>query len=504
MKVSRKTVLLAVAGIMLSAGVQGQARMLTLGECRQMAIENNRTLEEARVKTQVADYDRKIAQANYFPKVTLVGAGFHNSDDIALVGPETSAMLTNLGTTTQAQLSAAQQQLMQAITANPQAAMEYMGSPMWQTMLGTLSQTDVSQTLNALGTQIDDALHLDVENVGIGVLTLQQPLFAGGKIVASNRIARLARELAQTQYEGTRSEVLADVEQAYWQIVSLDAKHALAQTNARLLHQIEHDVEIAVREGTATEADALNVRVKANEADMLLLKTENGLALAKMLLCKQIGLPLDTDITLADASEVQLAGLQADGMVETKSMDEIAQDRAELKSLNLATDIYRHKVEVARADMLPTVALTANWLVTNPSVKQGFSNSWGNMWNVGVTVQVPVFHGMEALQHTRKAKAEALACELKYVDACDMVNLQVSQLRLQLDEARRKLQKAGDNCLSADENLRLARVGFEEGVVEANTVLAAQTAALSASSERIDSNIELQMTILRLRNAMGD
>ena len=89
-------------------------------------------------------------------------------------------------------------------------------------------------------------------------------------------------------------------------------------------------------------------------------------------------------------------------------------------------------------------------------------------------------------------------------DAYDMVDLQVSQLRHQLDEAQRKLEMAENNRCSADENLRMARVGFDEGVMDANTVLAAQTAALSANSECIDTSIELQMTALKLRSAMGE
>lgn len=34
---------------------------------------------------------------------------------------------------------------------------------MWQTVLGALSQTDMSQTINALGKEIDDAFHPDMQ-----------------------------------------------------------------------------------------------------------------------------------------------------------------------------------------------------------------------------------------------------------------------------------------------------------------------------------------------------
>ena len=77
-------------------------------------------------------------------------------------------------------------------------------------------------------------------------------------------------------------------------------KKKLAESYSDLLHKMKNNVEISVKEGVATEADALTVKVKCNEADMTLTKATNGLVLAKMLLCKQIGLPLDTDIRLVD------------------------------------------------------------------------------------------------------------------------------------------------------------------------------------------------------------
>ncbi len=103
--------------------------------------------------------------------------------------------------------------------------------------------------------------------------------------MAANRIAGLAEELAQNQYETAYRDVTADVDQAYWQIVSIAGKARLAEAYSDLLHQMERDVKMMIAEGVATESDALAIKVKANEADMLLTKAQNGLVLSKMLLC---------------------------------------------------------------------------------------------------------------------------------------------------------------------------------------------------------------------------
>ena len=328
-----------------------------------------------------------------------------------------------------------------------------------------------------------------------------QPVFAGGKIVASNRIARLAEELSCSKYDQKYQEVLTTVEQTYWQVVSLAGKKRLAESYSDLLHKMERDVELSVEEGVSTKSDLLQVRVKANEADMLKTKAENGLALSKMLLCKQIGLDLDSSIMLADEESGEIEAAPKDS---GKSMEDIFRDRPEIRSLGTAVQIYDSKVKVARADMMPTVALTAGYLVTNPNLKNGFQKDWGGFLSAGVAVSVPIFHGFEAANKTRKAKAEAALYRSQLQDAKEMVTLQVSQLRKQEAEAAEKLGMARANLDCAEENLRTATVGFAEGVIDANTALAAQTAWLQAHSEYIDSGIELRMLGTSLNMAEGN
>ena len=473
-------------------------RTLTLEECRSLALENSRDLEQAATKVEMAGYDKKIALANYFPNISATGAYLYNSRNISLVSDEQSEALRGMGTAVQGQVGSLAESLTQAIMTNPSAAAEYMNSPMWQTVLGALSKTDVSEALNTIGREVDDAFHLDIENVFAGAVSLQQPIFMGGKIINANKIAALAKELADAQYDSERRDVLLNVDQAYWQVVSVAAKKELAESYADLLHSMEHDVQLSADEGVATSSDLLSVKVKSNEADMLLTKSTNGLKLAKMLLCKLVGLDLNTEITLADEGGEVIAQPIFDA---DKGLDEVLADRPETRSLSLGASIYDRKVALARADMMPKVALTANYLVSNPSVFNGFNKDWGGMFSAGVMVNVPLFHGFEALQKTRKAKAEATIYRSKYNDACELITLQLSQLRLKRSEAFEKLRMAESHLDSAEENLRTATVGFNEGVIDSNTALGAQTDWLQAHSEYIDAAIELQMTASELKNA---
>ncbi|MBP5235577.1 MAG: TolC family protein, partial [Bacteroidales bacterium] len=275
-------------------------QVLTLEECRQMAIESNKDLDQARTKVEMAGYDRKIARANYFPEISATGAYLYNNRNLSLVTDSQSAMLTNMGTSAQGALdqavgtisgkvNGAVTQLSTAIMSDPRLAAEYMNSPMWQTVLNMLKESgsgsatapDIATPINAIGQDIDKSMHLDIENVFIGAVTLKQPVFVGGKIVLSNQIAKMAEELARAEYDMKYADVLVDIDQAYWQIVSIANKKKLAESYSDLLHQLEKDVAVSVQEGVATKSDELQIKVKANEADMMLTKATNGLELAK-------------------------------------------------------------------------------------------------------------------------------------------------------------------------------------------------------------------------------
>lgn len=439
-------------------------QVMTLQECRDSAAANNRSLKMAGQEIVIAEYGKKAARANYFPDISINAGYMYNARDIDLIGQERSEKLANAGNALQGALA------------------------------GEIGN------LLAIGPELNDALHLDISNMFLGTVSLRQPVFMGGKIVAADKAAALAGDLAESRYETEYRAVISEVDRVYWQTVSLSEKLQLAREYDELLRQLLDDAEKMAAAGIATEADVLAVKVKANEAAMMLTKAENGVSLSRMLLCRICGMDLNTDIELADEG---LDRLQMPQAVPEMSNDEIFSSRPEIRSLELAAEIYDRKTAIARADMMPHVALTANYILSNPNVYNGFRNDFGGTFNVGATVSIPIIHGCSARQKVNKAKAEAVLTRYRIEDAKETISLQVSRLRRQHDEAFEKLAMAGSNLDSAEENLRTARIGFTEGTVPANTVMQAQTAWMQAHSEYIDAGIELQMCASDLAIAEG-
>lgn len=471
----------------LSSGIQAQ-RTLNLDSCRALALSNNKELRMSKEKVNAAHYQQKAAFTNFLPKIDMMGTYMRTEKEISLLSDDQKSAISNIGTA----VAPMGQKLQQILSSDPSLAP--LLTPL-QSVMGTLPGA-----LNQVGQGMVDALRTDTRNMFGGMVTLTQPIFMGGKIIAYNKITKFAEQLAESQHATELQDVILNTDQAYWQVISLVNKKKLAESFLDLVKKLDSDVSKMVAEGVATKADELSVKVKVNEAEMTMTKVENGLSLSKMVLCQLCGIPLDTPITLADESmeNITLPDTYIEGNVNTA-----LSNREELKSLELASKIYRQKVNVTRSEFLPSVGLTATYLVTNPSLVNGFEKKMRGMWGVGMMVKIPVFHWGEGIYKVKAAKAEANIAQYKLDDVKEKVELQVTQATYKVNEATKKLAMAEKNMAKADENLRYANLGFQEGVIPTSNVLEAQTAWLSAQSGKIDAQIDVKMSEIYLNKSMG-
>ena len=435
-------------------------RMLTLEECRNLAIQNNKELQISGEKIKMADNEKKAAFTKYFPQLSANGAYMWNQKDINLL--DMGALSSSLSSS-----------------------------------LGGLAQLPMIQHLMS---GVNDMQHLDVQNIWVGNVSLVQPVFMGGKIVNYNQITKFAKQLAESMNNLQLQDLIYKTDETYWQVISLVNKKKLADAYVDLLRKMDSDVTAMIYEGVATEADGLSVKVKLNEAEMAQTKVENGLALTRMLLAQICGLSLEEDLSLADE---KLDNFPVETTQASADLNEAFMNRNELRSLDLATKIYKRKERIALAEMLPNVALAANYFVTNPNVFNGFKNDFAGMFNVGVMVKVPLSGWWEGTYRRNSAKAETRIKTLEWQDAREKIELQVNQSVYKVNEAGKKLIASSRNMENAEENLRRANFGFEEGVIPALNLMEAQTSWVSARSSLIDAQIEVKLTEVYLSKALG-
>ena len=469
--------LLGIMAMVLGTGA-GYA-VVPLDSCRSMALRHNKEILIANQKIAAAQYQKDQAKAAYLPSIDFVGGYMYNQKNISLI--EEDALLPTK-------------------TFNPAT-----GSYDFNLLMDPGTGKPVMVNGQVVPTQVallpKEAMTYDIHNVFAGALTLTQPVYMGGKIKAMNDITRYAEALATTMRNKAVEDVVYQVDAAYWQVVSLKAKERLARSYVNLLDTLNHNVEAMVREGIATKADALSVAVKLNEANVDMTKVTNGLALSRMLLSQLCGLPVNTTFTLADEDSERL-GEQP--MVATSyNMDDVYARRHDINALQLGVKIYEKKAKVAMSDMLPQVALLGMYSVSNPNSFNGFKNKFGGAFSVGATLKIPLWHWGGNYNKYRAAKTEAVIQNLELENARDKIALQVNQASFKAQEAIKTYESTRSNLAKAEENLRMAQIGFKEGVMPVDNVMAAQTAWLKANSEVIDAQIDVQLCNVYLSKVLG-
>ncbi len=456
-------ILLSSAILPLSA-----QQVLTLDSCRSMALGNNKSLTVAKVERDMTTQMRKSARTKYLPHLNVVGGYILSSREISILNNTQKDMLNNIGTN--------------------------LGG-----VLG-ISDPKVTGVLNKLGQKVTDAFRTNNRNMFMASAMVTQPLYMGGAITAANKMADINELMAANKEDATHQTVLHSIDNTYWTVVSLRQKQKLANSYLELIKKLDDDVAKMIKEGVATRADGLKVNVKVNEAEMQVTQVEDGLSLAKMLLCQLCGISTDSNITLADenSEEINLSSDIAVG--DTASA---ISDRPEMRLLQNTVDLSKQTTKLVRAAYLPQVMLTGGYLMTNPNVYDGYTNKFAGVWNIGVMVRIPVWNWLDGVYKVRASKAATTIAKLEMDDTREKIGLQVSQSRFKLNEAYKKLSMAKKNVEKAEENMRCANIGFKEGVLQTTDVMEAQTAWMQAQSQKIDAEVDVKISQVNLKKALG-
>lgn len=471
---------MAVLSLSFAATAQITPGSVTLDSCRAMALESNKQLMMSRQAIKTAHYQNKEAFAAYLPALDFNGGYVYNQKDLSIFSSDQYLPIKTF--------DPAKGSYEFSLVTNPETGLPIKGPD------GQYIPKDVAYLPK-------EAMTYDIHNVFFGAVTLTQPVFMGGKIVAMNKITRYAEHLAEQLNNSEAENVVYAVDAAYWMVVSLKAKQKLAQSFVNLLDTLQHNVSLMVEQGVATRSDLLSVDVKLNSAQVDLVKVDNGLSLARMALAQVCGLPVNTVMTLAD-EDIDDVQVMAD-VAKQYNMEEVYSRRPDLRALEIGVNIAGQQKKVAMSDMLPKVAVIGAYGFSNPNMFNGFAKRFNGAFSVGATVSIPIWHWGGNYNKYRAAKSEETIMKLRLSDARDMVDLQVSQASYKAQEAYKTYDMTSTNLAKADDNLRTATLAFKEGVATTDNVMEAQTAWLKAHSEQIDAMIDVHLCNTYLSKSLG-
>ena len=467
-------------GVVIESVIQIQGAV-SLDSCRAMALRNNKQMLINATRIEGAEYQREVARAAYFPSIDFVGGYTYNQKELSIFDSD---------------------QMLPVKTFNP-ATGSYEFTIAKNPITGEpITSPDGRPVPQEVALIPKEAMTYNTHNLFFGALTLTQPVYMGGKIKALNRITEYSTQMAEMQHQRDAEDIIYNVDVAYWQVVSLDAKERLAESYVSLLDTLSRNVKAMWREGVATRSDTLMVRVKLNQAQVDLSKVKDMLSLSRMALAQLCGLPIDSPLRLVDENRQDI--LSATPLLpQGYDLQQVYDRRNDMRQLELGAKMAQQQSKIEFASMLPNVALIGAYTFSNPNMFNGFKRNFDGNFSVGVMVTVPLWHSGGNYYKYKAAQTNETIMQLNIADAKDKIALQVRQASFKAQEAVKTYKMTLENLASAKENLRQAQIGFREGVMTIDNVMEAQTTWLKANSECLDAQIEVQLCNTYLLKVLG-
>ena len=433
----------------LSAGAQDE--VLSLQQCRELALENNKEMAVAVKKTKSAHFTMKSYRGNFFPNINVNGMGMYSNVD---------------GT---------------------------LGIPIG----------DIPLSLPILpGIRLEHTFHLPDLNLDYKAKTfftagvsLEQPIYMGGKIMSAFKMSKLGKEMAQLNEHLTASEVILATDNAYALLVKAKEMKKVAESYHAVLQELMRNVESACKHGLKTQNDRLKVQVKLNESELGMRKAENAERLASMNLCHYIGKPLDTPIAVAD-------DLPAISMEMEAQADDIS-TRPEFGLLSKKVDIAQQQVKLNRSAVLPQIGVRAAYDYAN-GLEIGNQKLFDNAgFSVMLSVKIPIYHFGERYHKIHAAKTNLELARLEQADLNEKMLLELNQTANNLDEARLEAEISERSLAQAEENMRVSKSQYEAGMESLSEHLEAQALWQQAYATKVDASFQLYLSNIKYLKATG-
>ena len=336
-------------------------------------------------------------------------------------------------------------------------------------------------------------LSLQTRGTYLAGINVTLPLYVGGQLTAANRLASIGQTVSEEQQRKTRMQVIADVDNAYYTLISVRSKVQMLEAYERQMQGLYDQVKLGVDVQMATENDLLRITTKQNEISYQLQKARNGEQLCGLALANIIGTDLEQTIIPIDT--VLSAAVP-------QQLSEDISSRPELHLLQQQVKASEVLVKKTRSNYLPTVALVGRYshynnlklkgeltLPTGSSLGVNHNFSSGTPMAL-LSVNVPLFHWGAELKKVKKAKLDLSDAKLQLQQNERAMRVEVRRAVQNVTDSQRMVETATIGRQQADENLRVMRQKYDNQLCTMTDLLDAQSQWQQARSNLIEAQTQ--------------
>jgi outer membrane protein len=342
-----------------------------------------------------------------------------------------------------------------------------------------------------------------LDNSVTTTLSISQTLFRGA-VYAGIRASRIADELSDEQFIGTRAKTIAEVKKAYYDVLIVTEQKKLIEQSISRGIDAHNDSRLLFQQGLAADIDTLRTFLAVENLRPNFIKAENGVEIAKTILITKIGIANTEQIILTDS----LTYKSGEPLLSFNDAYETAMnERPEVKQLSLQVEAGDEYISAAFSDHLPT--LTAFGQVQlqyqfsdNDKVS---SSRWPRSTYVGLELSLPIFSGLKTASKVQQAEIEKMQVQSQLENTKELIRSEikvsltnVAEAKKRIDVQRRTVQTA-ERSYAITRSRRVQGIGSQLELTDAELQLnQSKTNYLQAIYDYLTAQVDLEKALGRI------
>ena len=366
-----------------------------------------------------------------------------------------------------------------------------MNESRFPTQTGGYNQTTGEITLDKIRSQTSPS----------STLSLSQNIYDGGVWWNTIRQAKNSYKVAEEFNRQVMTNIIRNVHSAYFNYLKASQLLDVARSNLMSSQQQLALAQQKYELGSAKKTDLLKAEVRFGQARVDVVNNDAFLQSAYLTLKNALGLiGSDQDFTVEDV-ETPL-----DMIPEFETGFELVQKyNPSVKAKQYQVTGAELGEKIAKGSRLPIISANASMSGTADDIGDAVSNSYNDQkrMNTGLSISIPIFSGNSISTRIQKAKIAVDKQESEYLTQLQDLSVQLQGYLDQLNNYKEIIPINETVLVSAEEDLKLARVRYSQGSTTILEVLDAQVSVVSARSSLIRTKYDAYIQQANLKALLG-
>ena len=334
-------------------------------------------------------------------------------------------------------------------------------------------------------------------------LVVAMPLFTGGRLRSEIKAAELLQKSAEHRLARSREELVFNVSSVFYGILAQRRVIESLEFSRKALEEHLKRVKDLIEAQKAAKVDRLRTEVRIANLEQELARQNNVLEIQARVLANLLG-EKNTEGPVQAQGELNQEVVQSADL-EANVSRALAQ-RPDYLAARASLEAQAKQVDAARAARWPTVSLQGSYggrWAAGPSEKPAGTDSFEDVGQVGMVMEVPIFQGgrIEAGIRREKAKLFSAREQLRKLEL--QIHLDVETATLNVGSSLERVRATEKAIEQAQESLRIEREKYDLGRGSITDVLDAQSALLDSQTNYYRALADYNTALAQLRLAIG-